>query len=221
MRLPRSTPIVGLAVVALAGGSLAVAAAADTSSGDRPQRVSSAVQSDDSSTSSSPSVTSSDPSTPPTTPSSTPSSTPSTGREPTMPGSGDGVVQSPGGTVTYAVQDGSLSLVSAVPASGWSVEVEQSAGRELEVDFRAGATKVDVHVELEDGQVRERVRVDDDDDDARGGDDDNSGPGSDDSGRVDDHDGDDNSGPGSGDSGHVGGDDDSGHGGDDDSSGPG
>jgi hypothetical protein len=140
------------------------------------------------------------------------------------------------GTVTYTVRDGVLTLVEAAPAAGWSVEVEQSGGLEIEVDFRSGTQRVQVNVEFEDGQVRERVRVRDDaddsetrfengvivrqepgddldEDDLRDDDDDrvdNSGPGSSTSGSHDD-DHDNNSGPGGGDT-----DDD-----DDDRSGPG
>ena len=66
------------------------------------------------------------------------------------------------GTVLVAVEGNSLRLVAATPASGWRVEVEQAAGREVEVDFRSGTKRVQVNVELEDGQVRERVRVRDD-----------------------------------------------------------
>ena len=70
------------------------------------------------------------------------------------------------GTVIYAVEGGSLRLVSrhARPAAG-AVEVEQAAGREIELDFRSGTQRVQVNVEIEDGQVRERVRVRDDADD--------------------------------------------------------
>lgn len=131
------------------------------------------------------------------------------------------------GTVLVAVEGNSLRLVAATPTAGWRVEVEQSRGREVEVDFRRGSKRVQVNVELEDGQVRERVRVRDDADgtDIRtengvvvrddSDDNSNSGPGSGDD--VDDND---NSG-----SGHGGGDDSdddnsgSGHGGDDDDSG--
>jgi hypothetical protein len=130
------------------------------------------------------------------------------------------------GTVIYAVEGGSLRLVSATPASGWRVEVEQASGPEIELDFRSGTQRVQVNVELEDGQARERVRFRDDADDTdiRTEDgvvqDDNSGSGSGDDDTVeDDHS---NSGPGSGDDDAV--DDDnsgSGHGGDDDSSGHG
>jgi hypothetical protein len=49
--------------------------------------------------------------------------------------------------------------VSAVPARGWRVEVEQAAGVEIEVDFRQGTRRVQVNLELEDGAVRERVRI--------------------------------------------------------------
>jgi hypothetical protein len=125
------------------------------------------------------------------------------------------------------VAGGTLTLVSATPNAGWRVEIEQGTGREIEVDFRAGTRRVQVNVELEDGQVRERVRVRDDADGSEtriengqivrqdDGDDDHSGPGSGDDDGVDD----DNSGPGSGDDDGV--DDDNsgsgsgGHGGDD------
>jgi hypothetical protein len=119
------------------------------------------------------------------------------------------------GTVTIAVGDNDLQLIATTPAAGWTGEVEQAAGNEIEVDFRRGGERVQVNVEIEDGAVRERIRIRDDagtdiriengvivradepdarDDDDRQGDDDNSGPGSA------------NSGPGSLNSGH--GDDD-------------
>jgi hypothetical protein len=118
------------------------------------------------------------------------------------------------GTVIVAVDGHSLRLVAATPTSGWRVEVEQSAGREIEVDFRNGTKRVQVNVELEDGEVRVRVREDGDDDgDDNVGDNSNSGPGSGDDSGDDDH-----SGPGhDGDDSHDDGDDHSGsgHGGDD------
>jgi hypothetical protein len=88
------------------------------------------------------------------------------------------------GTVVYAVEAGALRLVSATPAPGWRVDVEQGGGREIDLDFRSGTRRVQVDVELEDGQVRERVRFRDDADDTdiRTEDgvvqDDDSGPGS-------------------------------------------
>jgi hypothetical protein len=128
------------------------------------------------------------------------------------------------GTVLVAVEGGSLRLVSATPVSGWRVEVEQASGPEVEVDFRSGTRRVQVNVELEDGQVRERVRVRDDADgtdirtedgavvrDDSADDSSNSGPGSGDDDSVDD-----NSGSGSSDDSSV--DDNSGSGSSDDSS---
>jgi hypothetical protein len=133
------------------------------------------------------------------------------------------------GTVVYVIDAGSLRLISATPASGWVVEVEQAAGREVELDFRSGTRRVQVNLEIEDGHVRERVRVRDDADDTDvrtedgviddRDDDDNSGPGSGDDSSDDDSSDDDHSGSGhggddsSGDD--SGGDDSSGHGSDD------
>jgi hypothetical protein len=114
----------------------------------------------------------------------------------------------PAGVVGY-VFDNDLSVATVDVAPGWTSEIEQSRGREIEVIFTAGPARIDVEVEIEDGVPRERVRtrtVDDrggeirddgvrhlDDDDDRSGDDDDR-------------------------SGRRGGDDDdrSGHGGDDD-----
>jgi hypothetical protein len=148
------------------------------------------------------------------------------------------------GTVIYAIESGSLRLVTATPSNGWAVEVEQASGQEIELDFRSGTQRVQVNVEIEDGDVRERVRLRDDadDTDVRTEDgvvqddnsgpgnasddvaDDNSGPGSDDTTADDSSD----SGPGSGTddsvddhSGHDGSDDGSGHDAADDSSGSG
>ncbi len=126
------------------------------------------------------------------------------------------------GTVVVSVEGNNLRLVAATPTAGWRVEVEQGSGREVEVDFHNGTKRVQVNIEIEDGQVRERVRVRDDADrtdvrtengtvvrDDSVDDDSGSGHGSDDS--VDD---DSSSGHGSDDSG---GDDrgGSGHGSDD------
>jgi hypothetical protein len=74
--------------------------------------------------------------------------------------SSDQVVDAAGaGTVTFRRSGTQLTLVSAVPARGWRVEVEQAAGVEIEVDFRQGTRRVQVNLELEDGAVRERVRI--------------------------------------------------------------
>ena len=130
------------------------------------------------------------------------------------------------GTVLVAVEGGSLRLVAATPTAGWRVEVEQGAGREVEVDFRSGTKRVQVNVELEDGQVRERVRVRDDADDTDIRSENGAVVRDDSDGRIDDTSGhssddsaDDGSGHGSDDSADDDPDDDrsgSGHGDDDD-----
>jgi len=97
------------------------------------------------------------------------------------------------GTVTYTVDGTTLRLVSADPASGWTADIEQAAGREIEVDFRNATERVKVNIEFEDGQVRERVRPQTESA--------NSGPGSQSSTSS----GDDHSGSGRGGSGSSGG----------------
>jgi hypothetical protein len=74
--------------------------------------------------------------------------------------SSDQVVDAAGaGTVTFRRSGAQITLVSAVPARGWRVEVEQAAGIEIEVDFRQATRRVQVNLELEDGAVRERIRI--------------------------------------------------------------
>lgn len=147
------------------------------------------------------------------------------------------------GTVTISNDGSQLTITAVDAADGWSHEIEVQVGREVEMDFRNGGDRVQFNAELEDGQVRIRVRTrtadgtrtevtngvdttdddnsDDDDssfdDDADSDDDDsndNSGRGnSDDDSHSDD---DDNSGQGSSDSDdHDSDDDNSGHGGSD------
>ncbi len=63
------------------------------------------------------------------------------------------------GTVTIS-NDGSRLTITAVDAAdGWSHEIEVSTGREVEMDFRNGDDRVQFNAELEDGQVRVRVRT--------------------------------------------------------------
>jgi hypothetical protein len=70
------------------------------------------------------------------------------------------------GTVTIARDSNGLTVVSVDPADGWSTEIEVSAGREVEVDFRSGMRRIQFDAELEDGQVRVRVRESVDDETA-------------------------------------------------------
>jgi hypothetical protein len=65
----------------------------------------------------------------------------------------------PAGTVDYAFDGTTLTIVAVTPTTGWTVEVEEAAGRELEVTFRNGDRRVEVKVEIEDGTARARVHV--------------------------------------------------------------
>ncbi len=62
------------------------------------------------------------------------------------------------GTVTVAQVGAALEIVSVEPAAGWEHEVEVASGREVEVDFRKGTRRIQFDAELEDGEVRVRIR---------------------------------------------------------------
>ena len=118
------------------------------------------------------------------------------------------------GSVTIRRTGATLSIVSVNGNPGWSSEVEQGTGAEIEVKFVNGTMRIDFNAELEDGAVRVRVRVGTadpvDSDTTRV---DNSGPGN----ASDDKAADDNSGPGNNDDSNSGpgnsNDSNSGHGG--------
>ena len=61
------------------------------------------------------------------------------------------------GTVTIAKDGSVLSVASVNQAPGWVIEIETASGREVEVDFRNGDTRVQFNAELEDGQIRVRA----------------------------------------------------------------
>jgi hypothetical protein len=146
MQLPRLTSRLGIASGCV-GGTLALAFV--TGVGPAPA-LSSAFQDGSSSSTSSTSSTS------------TTATTPTTVGAPAQ-GAGSRTIDAAGaGTVSVSASGGSLNLASAVPTAGWRVEVEQAAGREIEVDFRRGTQRVQVNVEFEDGAVSERVRFRDD-----------------------------------------------------------
>jgi hypothetical protein len=65
-----------------------------------------------------------------------------------------------GGTVTITFDGTTLTLVGTGPSAGWSPEVEAASGREIDVDFRNGDRRIRFSAELEDGQVRIKVRED-------------------------------------------------------------
>lgn len=62
------------------------------------------------------------------------------------------------GTVTIASDGAALSIVAVDAADGWAAEVEVASGREVEADFRNGMRRIQFNAELEDGEIRVRVR---------------------------------------------------------------
>jgi uncharacterized membrane protein YgcG len=119
----------------------------------------------------------------------------------------------PAGFVTVGRTNGALRIVAVAPTAGFVVTRQQveDGGREVDVRFAGGALAVRFDAELEDGQVRIRVRqrggvpattpvtLDDDDNRGPGGGDDDgdrSGPSGGDSGSGSSGGG--NSGPGGG-----------------------
>ncbi len=63
------------------------------------------------------------------------------------------------GTVTIANDGSKLTITGVEAADGWTHEIEVQAGREVEMDFRKGGDRVQFNAELEDGEVRVRVRT--------------------------------------------------------------
>ena len=62
------------------------------------------------------------------------------------------------GTVTISSNGSTLTIVSVDPAAGWSEEVEAGSGGEVEADLRDGTRRIQFNAELEDGQIKVRVR---------------------------------------------------------------
>ncbi|MCC6237424.1 MAG: hypothetical protein IT299_07605 [Dehalococcoidia bacterium] len=63
------------------------------------------------------------------------------------------------GSADIDVQTGTLTVVRTSPAAGWVATVERASGREVEVEFRhtSDGRRVQLNVELEDGQLRTRL----------------------------------------------------------------
>jgi len=62
------------------------------------------------------------------------------------------------GTVTVLRSDDGLQITAAAPAAGWTVDVEQSDGVEVDAVFTSETVELRFHAELEDGTVRTEVR---------------------------------------------------------------
>jgi hypothetical protein len=63
------------------------------------------------------------------------------------------------GTVTISNDGSQLTITAVDAADGWSHEIEVQVGRQVEMDFRNGVDRVQFNAELEDGEVRIRVRT--------------------------------------------------------------
>jgi hypothetical protein len=72
--------------------------------------------------------------------------------------------QTPGGTVVVSLQGGRLSLVSATPAAGYAVEVEESGPDEVVVVFEGGeGNEIRVRAVVEDDEISFEVETGEDD----------------------------------------------------------
>lgn len=62
------------------------------------------------------------------------------------------------GTITVESDGTGLAITAVTASDGWAAEVEIAQGREVEADFRTGDRRIQFNAELEDGQIRVRVR---------------------------------------------------------------
>ena len=86
---------------------------------------------------------------------------------------------SPAGSVTVAVKDGVLSIVSIDIAGSWARSETEVSAREIELEFENDGTELKVKAEIEDGRVKVRAEFETDEDSSHDGSDDGSGHGSD------------------------------------------
>jgi len=71
------------------------------------------------------------------------------------------------GTTTVSVTSGQISLVSAVPASGWTLDEAGPDEDGIESTYTLGELETRIDFEIEDGQLRVRIRTRNDDTDER------------------------------------------------------
>ena len=65
-----------------------------------------------------------------------------------------------GGTLTVSVTPGSITYLSAVPATGFAVELDEAGPPEVRVEFISVDTEVEIRVRWRDGQVVVETDVD-------------------------------------------------------------
>ena len=71
------------------------------------------------------------------------------------------------GSVTFTYDSGNWVLIAATPAGDWVVDEASIDGEGIDVTFINGVVEVDVDTEIEDGQIRLRVRTEDETTDER------------------------------------------------------
>ncbi len=62
------------------------------------------------------------------------------------------------GTITLGSVAEGLTILAANAEAGWNATVEVPLGREVEARFESGGLRIDFNAELEDGEVRVRIR---------------------------------------------------------------
>ena len=75
-----------------------------------------------------------------------------------------------GGTVTLAVESGTVVVASAVANPGFQAEVEKSGPTEVKVEFESNDHKSELTASFEDGELRVRTHEEDEDDEHDGDD---------------------------------------------------
>lgn len=91
--------------------------------------------------------------------------TPVAGTASSGPASGERVVRTwdvAGGELGVACADTSITLLYATPRDGWSVEVNGTGPEEVEVSFRRGEAKTEVHSWCDAGRPELRTDTEDD-----------------------------------------------------------
>jgi hypothetical protein len=71
------------------------------------------------------------------------------------------VIPSAGGTVTVRVSQGRVTYLSAVPKTGYAVEVENPGPPEVRVEFESEESKVEIRAQWENGQLDVEINVED------------------------------------------------------------
>lgn len=70
-------------------------------------------------------------------------------------------IQLDGGTVTLVCDGSDITIGSASPAPGWDIEIKESDGERVRIEFMRGKTELEVEAECKDGKLDYKVEVDD------------------------------------------------------------